>query len=182
MGAGPVRQSLRPGRLGIGEVRGAEHADENLRLADFARRRIDDADPLARIIHERLFPGDMVLAHHRSEPPFESAKQIAEPAVAIALGMDLSVFLPENHHRDARTFQLARQLRPVRLNPSPLAGRDRGAAKELEFQRLLGDVVRQGPLQPGRRRPFQIVLDRRSRHAQTPPDLARAHPIVVKSQ
>ena len=54
MRAGPVRQLLRPGRLGVGEVRGAEHADENLRLADFARRRIDDADPLARIVDERL--------------------------------------------------------------------------------------------------------------------------------
>jgi hypothetical protein len=40
MRAGPVRQLLRPGRLGISEVRGAEHADENLRLADFAAQRI----------------------------------------------------------------------------------------------------------------------------------------------
>ena len=47
MRAGPVRQLLRPARLGIGEVRGAEHANENLRLADFARRRIGDPDPLA---------------------------------------------------------------------------------------------------------------------------------------
>ena len=36
MGADPVRQRLRPGRLGVGEVRGAEHGDEDLRLADFA--------------------------------------------------------------------------------------------------------------------------------------------------
>jgi hypothetical protein len=47
--------------LGVGEIRGAEHADENLRLMDFARRRIDDPDPLARVVDERLFPGDMVL-------------------------------------------------------------------------------------------------------------------------
>jgi hypothetical protein len=59
MGAGKVRQRLN-------EIRGAEHPDENLGLADFGRRRIDDVDPLARIIHERLFPDDMVLAHHRS--------------------------------------------------------------------------------------------------------------------
>ena len=66
VGAGPVRQLLRPGRLGVGEIRGAEHANENLRLADFACHRIDDADPLARIVDKHLFPGDMVLAHHRS--------------------------------------------------------------------------------------------------------------------
>jgi hypothetical protein len=28
---------------------------------DFACRRIDDPDPLARVVEERLFPGDMVL-------------------------------------------------------------------------------------------------------------------------
>ena len=180
--AGPVRQRLRPGRLGIGEVRGAEHADENLRLADLAGRRIDDADPLARIVHERLFPGDMVLAHHRSEPPFESTEQIAEAAVAVTFRMSLSVFLPEDHHRDAGTLQLARQGRPVRLDPPPLSGRNSTAPKELEFQSVVGDVVRQRPRQPGRRRSFQIVLDRRARHAKTSPDLARAHPIVVKPQ
>ena len=31
------------------------------------------------------------------------------------------------------------------------------------LQDLVGDVVRQRPRQPGRRRPFQIVLDRRAR-------------------
>jgi hypothetical protein len=42
-----------------------------------------------------------------------------------------SVFLPEDGHRDARTLQLARQRRPVRLDPPPLALPDPGATKEL---------------------------------------------------
>ena len=113
-------------RLGIGEVRGAEHTDENLRLADLSRRRIGDPDPLARVVDERLLPGDVVLAHHRGQPPFETAKQIAEAAVAVTLRMDLSIFLPEDRHRDARTLELARQGRPVRLGPPPLALRDPG--------------------------------------------------------
>ena len=141
VGAGPVRQLLRPGRLGVGEVRGAEHGHEDLRLADFARRRIGNPDPLARIVDERLFSGDMVLAHHWRQPSFEPAKQIAETAVAIALGMDLSVFLPKDHHRHAGSFQLARQGRPVRLDSPPLARRDPGPPKEPMFQSLLGDVV-----------------------------------------
>src|SRR5271165_5145977 len=61
-------------------------------------------------------------------------------AVAVAFRIGLSVFLPEDHHRDAGTLQLARQGRPVRFDPPPLAGRNRGAPKELEFQSLLGDV------------------------------------------
>src|SRR5271157_866633 len=83
--AGPVRQRLRPGRLGVGEVRGAEHADENLRLADLSRRRIGDPDPLARIVDERLLPGNVVLAHHGGQPTFESTQKVAEAAVAVAL-------------------------------------------------------------------------------------------------
>ena len=45
MRAGPVRQLLRPGRLCVGEVRSAEHTDEDLRLADLPRPGIGDADP-----------------------------------------------------------------------------------------------------------------------------------------
>ncbi len=35
MGGDLIRQLLRPGHTGTGEVRGAERRDENLRLADF---------------------------------------------------------------------------------------------------------------------------------------------------
>ena len=61
-------------------------------------------------------------------------------------------------------------------------GCDSGAAEQPAFQSVVGDIVRQRPFQPGRRRPLQIVLDRAARHAETSPDLARAHPIVVKPQ
>src|SRR5208283_3193087 len=81
-------------------------------------------------------------------------------------------------HVDAAT----RAGRPVRLGPPPLALRDPGAAKQPSFQSVVGDVLGQRPGKPSRRRPFQIVLDRRTRHAKTSPDLARAHPIVVKPQ
>ncbi len=162
MRAVPVRQRLRPGRLGVGEVRGAEHGDENLRLADLSRRdrRSRSACPNSR---RTPLPGDVVLAHHRGQPPFKATKKVAEAAVAVALGMDLPVFLPEDRHRDARTLQLARQGRPVRLDPPPLALRDRGPPEQPGFQPLVRDVVGQRPCQPARRRPLQIVLDRRAR-------------------
>ena len=156
MRAGPVRQRLRPGRLGVGEVRGAEDADENLRLADLSRGRIGDPDPFARIVDERLLPGDVVLTHHRGQPPFESTQQIAETAVAVALGMDLSVFLPEDRHRDARTLQLARQGGPVRFGPPPLALRDPSATKELALQSLVGDAVGQRPASPAAAARFRL--------------------------
>ena len=124
----------------------------------------------------------MVLAHHRRQPPFEPAQQIAEPAVAVASWMGFPVFLPQNHHGHAGTFQLARQLRPIRLGAPPLVRRSAGPAKQLALESVIGGVVRQRPFQFSRRRPFQTVLDRAARYPQKAPDLARAHSIVVKSQ
>ncbi len=65
MGTNPIRQTLRPAGLGIGEVRRAEHRDKDLRCAHLATERVDDRDPLAGIVDERLVPGDVGLAHGR---------------------------------------------------------------------------------------------------------------------
>jgi len=149
---------------------------------DFAGSGIDDPDPLARIIHKRLVAGHMMLAHRRRQPLFEPAQQIAEPAVAIALRMLLPVFLPQHHHIDAGPLHIPRQLRPVRLYPPPLARRNPSVREQSALQDLVGDILRQRPLQTRRRHSFQIVLDRAARHAEAPPDLARAHPFMAKPQ
>ena len=67
----------------------------------------------------------------------------------------------------------------MRLHGSALLG---GRPNSRSSKRLVGHIVRQRPRQPRRCRPFQIVLDRRPRYAQTSPDFARAHPAMVKSQ
>ena len=103
-------------------------------------------------------------------------------AVAVAVRMDLPVFLPQDRHRHAGPLQLARKFRPVRFDPPPLASRYSRAPKELELQGVVGDILAQRPFQPRRRRPFQVVLDRRARHAKAAPDLTRAHAVVVKAQ
>src|SRR5271155_94400 len=149
---------------------------------DLACRWINNRDPLARVVHERLFAGDMMLAHHRAQPSLEPAKQIAEPAVAVTLLVDLPIFLPKDHHRHAGPLQLARQGRPIRLDPTPLAGLPSGSPEQPQPQGVAGQLARPGPRHSRRCRPFQIVLDRRPRHAQTSPDLARARPAMVKSQ
>jgi hypothetical protein len=45
MRAGPIRQLLRPGRLGISQVRSTEHSDKFLRFVDFACRPINNRYP-----------------------------------------------------------------------------------------------------------------------------------------
>ena len=63
--ADPVGQGLGPGRLGVGEVRGAKHGDEDLGLAHLPGHRVDDGRLLARVVDEHPVAGRMVLAHHR---------------------------------------------------------------------------------------------------------------------
>ena len=92
--ADPVRQRLRPGRLGIGQAGGAQHGDEDLRRAHLARHRVGDRHQLAGVVDKRLVPGLVLLAHGRRQPPLELAEQLAEPAVGIALRVNRPVLLP----------------------------------------------------------------------------------------
>ena len=62
MRADPIRQTLRPGCLCIGEVGRAQHGNEDLGLAHHAGHRIGDRDPLAREVDERLVAGNMARA------------------------------------------------------------------------------------------------------------------------
>ena len=106
---------------------------------------------------------------------FEPTKQIAEPTVTVAVSV-----MVRSHRIISVT--LARQGRPVRLGSSPLAGLDFSTPEQPQLKSFVGEVGRQRLRQTDRRRPLQIVLDRRARHAQSSPDLARAHPTVLQPQ
>jgi hypothetical protein len=75
-------------------------ANEDLGVAHLAGRRIDDGDLLAGVVDEHLVTGDLMLAHHRGQPPLEFAIKIAEPRVAVAARM-APVLLPQHHQIDA---------------------------------------------------------------------------------
>ena len=59
----PVRQGLRPARLGIGEVGGAQGGDEDLRLPNFAGVGVDHLHGLAGKIDEQALSGGMRLTN-----------------------------------------------------------------------------------------------------------------------
>ena len=97
--------------------------------------------------------------------------------------MSRPILLPQNHHVDAGPLELARQFRPVRLDPPPRARGAIGRAREQPLlQRVVCEVFRQRPGEPRRGAAFQIVLDRAARHAEPSPDLARAHPLMGEPQ
>ncbi len=176
VGADPVRQRLRPGRLGVGEAGGTEHGHEDLRHADLAGHRIGDRHPLAGVVDERLVPGHVLLTHCRRQPPLELAEQLAEPAIGIAVGMNLSILVPQNLQVDGGTLELQRQRRPVRLGAEPCPGTHAAIGEQPRHQSLVGEVRGQRPTDPRRRRSGQILPHRARRDAQLPPDRPRARP------
>ena len=170
MRADPVRQGLRPGRLGVGEVRRPQHGDEDFRHAHLAGDRVGDRHLLAGIVDERLVPGDVGLAHGRRQAALEFPVQLTKAAVPVAMGMNGAIFLPQNQQRDARPLHLAHQRRPVGFGipaPARLAAR-RG--KQQLFERLVGQIRRQRPAKPGRGCSGQVILHGAAADADLPGD------------
>ena len=95
MRADPVRQALAPTRLGIGQAQSTKGRHEELGLPNLAGGAFDDWQRRAGIVDEDPLPSDMVLAHHRRQPPGPPAIQIAEPAVTVSFRMSAPVFLPQ---------------------------------------------------------------------------------------
>ena len=173
--ADPVRQALRPARLGVGVVGGAEHGDEQLRLAHDAADWIDDRQLLAGVIDEHLVAGDKVLAHGGRQPALELAVEFAEAAVAVSVDMVLSVFLPQQAERDAGTAHLAHQRAPVGLAAPTHPRLDAGTHEQPLLQLGIGDVVWQGPGEPGGGQPLQVFVQRAAGDADLLSDRPIAH-------
>src|SRR5439155_1227341 len=111
----PRAQILSFTRLGIRKARRPERGDEDRRLGDRARLRIDDVDAAARVVDEELLAGTVLLAHDEIELTPPRAVEITEARVPVAtLGMALAVLLPEQLERDPTSLELAVERREVR--------------------------------------------------------------------
>ena len=73
----------------------------------------------------------MLLAHRWRKAPLETAIKFTETAVAVTIGMNGPVLLPQDEQRDAGLLELTRQLRPVRLRSPPMALFDTGSGKQM---------------------------------------------------
>ena len=173
MGADPVRQTLGPGGLGIGVVGGAEHRDEDLRLADLAGVSVDNRHGLAGIIHKQLLAGPVVLAHDHIQLALPGAVVLAEPAVLVAVGVAFPVLLPEQEQGDPLALRLPVDRGPVR-QAARLCRQRRGAREQQALQRAIIQIGGQRPGQPGFLGPAQVLIDRRARDAAAPGGLAIA--------
>ena len=95
MRVGPVRQRLGPARPGERQAGGAEHGDEEMGVADLAGQPVyHHRHRVAGIVDECPVAAEMGLAHRHRQPRFPRPVQRAEPAVAIAVGLQLDIFVP----------------------------------------------------------------------------------------
>jgi hypothetical protein len=115
------------------------------------------------------------LAHRRRQALLEAAKQFAEAAIAVTVGMDAAVFLPQDQKRHARLPELNGELGPNRLLPSPLALLDPGASEQPMLERIVGQFARQWPGQVRQRRPLQVILHGAARNTKHHRNLAAAY-------
>ncbi len=105
MGADPVAKRLGPARLGIGEVRGAQHGDKDLRRPSLAAQPVDDhRHRVAGIIDKQLVAAGVALPHGDREPSGPGAVQLTEARIAVALGVPLDVLVPQDLQRDVLAF------------------------------------------------------------------------------
>ena len=76
----PVRERLRPGRLGESEARRTQHGDEDLRHADLAGEPVDDhRNAVAGVIDKQPLARGVRLPHRHRQGLLERPVELAEP-------------------------------------------------------------------------------------------------------
>ena len=150
MGLDPVRQFLRPGRLGVSVIGGAKDSDKDLRFTHDPGCAIDDPDSLAGVIDKYLVAGRMVLPHGRRQAPLELPEQIAEAAIAITCRVNRAILFPQHHQIDARPLEFAGKRAPIWLGSPAEPALDAGMGEQTLFKNGVREVASQRPRKPGR--------------------------------
>jgi hypothetical protein len=144
--ADPVCERLGPACLGIGEVRGAQHGDKNLRRTGLAGQPVDDhRHRVAGVIDKQLVAAGMGLPHRDRDAGSPAPVQLAEARIAIPLGMPLDVLVPQDLQGDVLALQLAMNRSPVGFGETAVTLLLADCGKELCFQRRVGQFGRQWP-------------------------------------
>ena len=157
-------------RLGIGEVRGAQHGDEDLRLPDLAGQPVDDhRHRVAGVIDEQLVAAHMGLPHRDRELAFPAPVQLAEALIAIPVRVCARCTRPTGSTsvtclRFSSRWTLAQSGSALRRWPCFLPA----FGVELRFQLAVGDRLGQRPSQPGDWKRADRRPHGRRRHAGPP--------------
>jgi hypothetical protein len=169
VGPHPRRQVLVQHRLRVGQVRRAEHREEEHRLPALPGDRIRDVDPAPAEVDEGLLAGMVGLAHRRGQRPRPAQVSVAELAVLEPARRDLLVLLPQQLLGDVPTLQFAVDVDPVGLRP--VRHRVVLVREEEPFEDgVVVELHRQRPGQPRERDAAQILAHRAGRQPTAPRD------------
>src|ERR1019366_5123006 len=183
MGTGPAPQILPRRSFGKRIAAGAQHGHEHGSRMDFAGRGIVNRNRRAGVIDEHLFARAVCLPQHQIEFLQPTPVQIAEPAVAVALGIALTPFLPDQLQRQILVgLEFLVDTGPVRLR---MLAPDlwRGPLRKQRLSDLsVIPAVWQWPLYASRLGGGNVIVDGALRDRTTAGDLMLAHPEGMEPQ
>ena len=157
VGADPIRERLCPACLGIGQVRGAQYRDENLRRPGLAGQPVNNhRHRVAGIVDKQLVAAHMGLPHRHREPARPAAAQLTETRIPIPVGMLLDVLVPQDLQGDVLVaLEFAVHRRPVGLGMATMTLLGADGGKEPRFEHRIAHLRRQWPAQPRPGQPLQ---------------------------
>ena len=179
MGADPVGEPLRPRRLRVGEARGAEHGDEDLRRPPLASEAVDHhRHAVARVVDEQLVTGRVRLAHRHRQASLPGAVKLAEARVPISAGLGADVLLPQDRQRHVLALELSVHRRPIGLGDAAmtLPVTVAGLGEQAALQGRVREFVGQRPAQACGLEPPDGQPHCRGRRAHPPSNLAARQP------
>ena len=179
MGADPVGEPLRPRRLRVGEARGAEHGDEDLRRPPLAGEAVDHhRHAVARVVDEQLVTGRVRLAHRHRQASLPGAVKLAEARVPVSAGLGADVLLPQDRQRHVLALELAVHRRPIGLGDAAmtLPVTVAGLGEQAGLQGRVREFVGQRPAQACGLEPPDGQPHCRGRRAHPPSNLAARQP------
>ncbi len=127
---------------------------------------IVDLHGLAGPIHKHLFAGVVLLAQHRFQGVGPALIELAESAIAIAFGVSLAVFLPQQLQGHPLSPKFLVNRGPVRRSAARLRGRNRSRHQPLE-QLLFAHPLRQRPRDGRRLAAREVIADGARRQTTT---------------
>jgi hypothetical protein len=142
-----VGKRLAEVRLHVCEGACAKDADEDRGLADLSGAGIDDRNGGTGVIDEAFLAGGVGEAKARFEVPHPLGVELAELAVAVALGVTLPILEPQQSKGHALLAKIGVALVPVRTWPlHPV--RAVGVGEQQSLERGIPELVRQRPGEP----------------------------------
>ena len=113
----PVGKPFRPARLRIGVVGRSQHRDEDMSTPFRSRRGIEDRHRVASEVDKQLLGRPVRLPHCGRDGLAPKPVEVAESAVAVAVGVLGPVLLPQQQQRHGAPFQLLVDVGPIGQRP-----------------------------------------------------------------